>query len=313
MAKFTGIKGKVIGTHTAIGQQVEGPPPETGEFTGIEGEIENVTTLTAQVLRSDGQLAEFMKGPGTSSHSAGATSPAITSSEDPSSPSPGNISDVVVALRDLHNGDSHEMLRIVRTGKTLSLLEMVQIQIEYGVFQDIPWSILGFRLKKGEDAKGCAEVRVEGVVKSRDVDIKGIWPPRKPNDLNVFETKHSSGGQFRIGLDSTAKALTSLALTTASEHTSITGQTLVTDFRKQQFEVTLGVKNGSPRGTCVADLVEFFVLVQLSKERNPMTLEVKANVVYRDLVRKKQVQKREVYVYSGEEKYDIRLISVQRA
>jgi len=151
-------------------------------------------------------------------------------------------------------------------------------------------------------------VKVEGTVKSQGVDIKGIWPPRKANDLSLFETKHTSGRQFQIGLDSTAKALASLTLTTASEHSFQTGQTLVPDFRKQQFEVTLGVKKGSPRGTCVADLVEFFVLVQLSKERIPMTLEVKAKVVYKNLVRRKEVQRRGECVYSGEEKCDIRRV-----
>src|ERR1700730_16502494 len=178
------------------------------------------------------------------------------------------------------------------------------------MFQDIPWSILGFRLKKSKDAKDCVEVKVDGTVKSRGADIKvnshipssvaevihhgsqGIWPPRKANDLSVFETKHSSGLNFQIGLDSTAKALTSLTLTTASEHCSKTGQTLVPDFEKQRFEVKLGIKKGSPSGMCVADLVEFFVLVQLSKERIPMTLEVTANVAYKDSLWKKEVQGR---------------------
>jgi hypothetical protein len=182
--------------------------------------------------------------------------------------------------------------------------------LRYGLFQDIPWSILGFRVKKGKDAKGCVKVTVEGMVKSRGVDIKvnshipsavteaiqqgsqGMWPSGKANDLSVIETKHTSGRQFQIGVDSTAKVLTSLTLTTALEHSFRTGQTLVTDFQKEQFEVTLGVKKGSPTGTCVADLVEFFVLVQLSKERIPMALEVKANVVYRDLVRKREVRGR---------------------
>jgi len=156
-------------------------------------------------------------------------------------------------------------------------------------------------------------VRVDGTVKSRGADIKGIWPSRKANDLSVFETKHSSGLNFQIGLDSTAKALTSFTLTTASEHCSKTGQTLVPDFEKQRFEVTLGIKKGSPSGMCVADLVEFFVLVQLSKERIPMTLEVTANVVYKDSLWKKEVQGREVCVYSGEEKDDIRRGNVQMA
>jgi len=156
-------------------------------------------------------------------------------------------------------------------------------------------------------------VRVDGTVKSRGADIKGIWPPRKANDLSVFETKHTSGLSFQIGLDSTAKALTSLTLTTASEHCCKTGQTLVPDFEKQRFEVKLGIKKGSPSGMCVADLVEFFVLVQLSKERIPMTLEVTANVAYKDSLWKKEVRGREVCVYSGEEKDDIRRGNVQMA
>lgn len=174
------------------------------------------------------------------------------------------------------------------------------------MFQDIPWSILGFRLKKGKDAKDCVEVMVEGTVESNGADIKGIWPPRKPNDLIEFDMKHTSGGQFQIGLDSTGKALASLTRTTATEHSSKAGQTLIPSFQKHQFEVTLGVKEGSPGGTCVADYVEFFVLVQLRKERIPMMLEVKANVVYRDLVWNKKVPGGKPCFYSGEEEHDIR-------
>ena len=40
------------------------------------------------------------------------------------------------------------------------------------MFQDIPWSILGFRLKKGKDTKDCVEVIVEGTVESNGADIK---------------------------------------------------------------------------------------------------------------------------------------------
>ena len=41
------------------------------------------------------------------------------------------------------------------------------------MFQDIPWSILGFRLKKGKDAKDCIEVMVEGTFEeSNGADIK---------------------------------------------------------------------------------------------------------------------------------------------
>jgi len=213
----------------------------------------------------------------------------------------------------------------------LPLWEVEQIHVQYDVFQNIPWSILGFCLKKGEDAKHCVEVTVEGTVKSQGVeytiDIKvnsqilsfvteaihqgnqGIWPCRKTNDLSIFETKLTLGQQFQIGLDLAEKTLKSLTLTTASEHSSGTEQTLVTDFQKQQFKVTLGVKNGSPRGTCVADLVEFFVLVQLSKECIPMMLEVKVDVMYKSTGfsnKQKNVQQREVYIYSGEEKDNIR-------
>jgi len=220
---------------------------------------------------------------------------------------------VVIPLENFCNRDSHKLLCIVRRGKQLPLWEVEQIHVQYDVFQNIPWSILGFCLKKGEDAKHCVEVTLEGTVKSQGVestiDIKGIWPCRKTNDLSIFETKLTSGQQFQIGLDLAEKTLKSLTLTTASEHSSGTEQTLVTDFQKQQFKVTLGVKNGSPRGTCVADLVEFFVLVQLSKECIPMMLEVKVDVMYKSTGfsnKQKNVQQREVYIYSGEEKDNIR-------
>jgi len=76
------------------------------------------------------------------------------------------------------------------------------------------------------------------------------------------------------------------------EHTFVTGQTLVPEFEQQRFEIMLGVKKGSPHGTCVADLVEFYILVQLSKERAAMALEVTANVVYKAWSRRMLVQGR---------------------
>ena len=59
------------------------------------------------------------------------------------------------------------------------------------------------------------------------------------------------------------------------------GQTLFPDFKPDSFEVTLGVQEGSPSGTHVTDLVEFFVLVQLSEERLPMNLEVAAKATFK--------------------------------
>ena len=73
----------------------------------------------------------------------------------------------------------------------------------------------------------------------------------------------------------------SLTLTNGSEYTSEGGQTLLPDFKSDSFEVTLGVDGGSPRGTQVADLVEFFVLVQLSEERLPMNFDVAAKATYK--------------------------------
>ena len=80
--------------------------------------------------------------------------------------------------------------------------------------------------------------------------------------------------QFKLGLDTTAKILTSLDLTTTSEYTGEVGQTLLSDFEAGCFEVKLDVQKGSPRGTRVTNLVEFFVLVQLSEVRLPMKLEL---------------------------------------
>ena len=73
----------------------------------------------------------------------------------------------------------------------------------------------------------------------------------------------------------------SLTLTNGSEYTSEVGQTLLPDFKPNSFEVTLGVEKGSPRGTHVTDLVEFFVLVQLSEERLAMKLEVEAKATFK--------------------------------
>ncbi|KAI6045289.1 hypothetical protein EDC04DRAFT_2598869 [Pisolithus marmoratus] len=294
------------------------------DYTGIEGDIKNATTLTAQIVQSKGQpqfTLPVRTAPGTSSNSASAAP--LGASSDSSSPSPeniqnsqvashavvGSIPDVGVQLDNLHNDDARKLLCIVRKGETLPLWEIEQIQIQYGVFQDIPWGILGFRLVKGKDAKDCVKVQVVGTIQSKGAEIKcqGIWPPRKANDLAVFQTKFTTGRHFQLQLDSLAKALTSFTpTTTTTEHTAETGQTLVPEFRQHQFEVTLGIKKGSPSGTCVADLAEFYILVQLSKEHIPVVLEVTANVVYRVFLLKNVVQGREVCVYSGEEKEDIR-------
>ncbi|KAI5984571.1 hypothetical protein EDC04DRAFT_2615697 [Pisolithus marmoratus] len=165
------------------------------DFTGIEGDIKNATTLTGQIIQSKGQpqfTLPVRTAPGTSSNSASAA-PLVSSFSD-----------------------ARKLLCIVRKGKTLPLWEIEQIQIQYGVFQDIPWGILGFRLVKGKDAKDCVKVQVAGTIQSKGAEIK------------------------------------------------------------------------------------------LNKEHIPVVLEVTANVVYRVFLLKQVVQGREVCVYSGEEKEDIR-------
>jgi hypothetical protein len=109
-----------------------------------------------------------------------------------------------------------------------------------------------------------------------------------------YPTKHTSGrqAQFQIGFDATARTLASLSLTDALEYDFETGQRLDTIFEEKRFEVSLSIDKHSPRGTCIADLVEFFILVQLNEERMPMTLEVTAHVAYRDWGRKKVISGR---------------------
>jgi hypothetical protein len=112
--------------------------------------------------------------------------------------------------------------------------------------------------------------------------------------LSRYQTKYTLGRQtqFQIGVDTNAQALASFSLSDALEHNFETGQRLDTTFEGKRFEVSLGVEKRSPRGTCIADLVEFFVLVQLNEERMPETLEITANVTYRDWGRKKVVSGR---------------------
>jgi len=69
------------------------------EYTGIVGDIMKATITTAQILQSEGQpqfthLADFLTVPRTTSHPAlaGTASLPISPSDDPSSPSSGNIS-----------------------------------------------------------------------------------------------------------------------------------------------------------------------------------------------------------------------------
>ena len=73
----------------------------------------------------------------------------------------------------------------------------------------------------------------------------------------------------------------SLKLTDTSEYTSEVGQTMLPTFKSDSFEVKLGVQKGSPRGTRVTKLVEFFVLVQLSDARLPMKLQVAAKATFK--------------------------------
>ena len=120
---------------------------------------------------------------------------------------------------------------------------------------------------------------------------QGIWPHKQPNMLIRYQTKHTSGrqAQFQIGVDPKAQALVSFSLSDALEHSIETGQRLDTTFEGKRFEVSLSVEKHSPHGTSIADLVEFFVLVQLNEERMPVTLEITANVTYRDWRRKKVI------------------------
>jgi hypothetical protein len=86
--------------------------------------------------------------------------------------------------------------------------------------------------------------------------------------------------QFRIGFDKTTDAIVSFGLMNGLEYSFLTGQSLDTKFEGKRFEVSLGVEKNSPRGTYVADFVEFFILVQVDREQMPMKLEVTTSVTY---------------------------------
>ena len=82
----------------------------------------------------------------------------------------------------------------------------------------------------------------------------------------------------------------SLNLTNTSTYNSEVGQTLLPHFDSDSFEVKLGVQKGSPRGTHVTDLVEFFVLVQLDDERLRMNLKVETKGTFKACLRNNVVE-----------------------
>ncbi|KAG6915468.1 hypothetical protein DXG01_011335 [Tephrocybe rancida] len=214
-------------------------------------------------------------------------------------------------FRALMNDDARELLSITRDGHALPLWRLDQIQIQYGVCRAVPWSILGFQLEKGKDTKDCIKVELKATIESQGATVKGIWPHRTANALTRFPTKHTSQTQFQIGIDSTGQVATSLGLTDALEHASETGQTLLPAFTTDGFEAVLGVDKRSPRGTYVAELIEVFVLLQLSEERQPITLQVTSNVTYKSRFQMKTVSGSKVLVCSGKEKDDIKRGDVQ--
>ncbi|KAG6917172.1 hypothetical protein DXG01_003608 [Tephrocybe rancida] len=287
---MVGIRGNVIASRSAVGQLVRGPPPsDLNSYDGIVGDVTSSDTQ-GQIFESMRQQAKAASQPlveRSNARSSAATPPPPQPPASTLSPPPvrPTILDATPQLTDLLNDDPRDLLHITCKDMTSPLWKIERIQTQYGVFQShystVPWCILGFRLKKGEDKNRSVRVEVKGTLESHGATIKGIWPRQAANSLSRFPTTHTLQTQFKIGVDMSGKALTSFGLTDTVEHSSETGQTLLPSFTKGAFEVVLGVDKGSPRGTYVAELVEFFVLLQLEEEREPVTMHIASGVSYK--------------------------------
>ena len=54
---------------------------------------------------------------------------------------------------------------------------MITHFLRYGKFQEIPWSILGFRLRKEEGTKDCVKLRIRGALEGQGAKIKVKFSP----------------------------------------------------------------------------------------------------------------------------------------
>ncbi|KAG6905718.1 hypothetical protein DXG01_001142 [Tephrocybe rancida] len=311
---MVGIRGNVNATRSAVGQLIRGPPPsDLNSYDGIVGDVTSPETQGQifESMRQQGKAASQPLVERSNARSSAATPPRPPASTPGPPPARPTILDATPQLTDLLNDNPRDLLHITCKGMTLPLWKIERIQTQYGVFQPphpiVPWCILGFRLKKGEDKNRSVRVEVKGTLESHGATIKGIWPRQTANSLSRFPTTQTRQTQFKIGVDMSGKALTSFGLTEAVEHLSETGQTLLPSFTKEAFEVVLGVDKGSPRGTYVAELVEFFVLLQLEEERQPVTMQITSAVLYKSYCFwTQEVSASKVLVSSGKEEEDIR-------
>lgn len=70
-------------------------------------------------------------------------------------------------------------------------------------------------------------------------------------------------------------------LTDDKEYHVEAGQTLGSHHDQDGFRLSLGVDKHSPSGTCVTDLVEFFILLKLDKDRQKASMELNVEVEYK--------------------------------
>lgn len=157
----------------------------------------------------------------------------------------------------------------------------------------VPYSILGFRLERGEDSKRCLEVRLTGTFTTRNgyknVIVKQLHHvPSKENTLAQLQIEKMSSGtnQIQVGFNGKPVALVTISGLNSTQYTVIKGQKIVPRFNDSQtegkFSLTLGLDDGVEKESDlpVAESVFFFVVLRLEEDRQPMELTFSADVKY---------------------------------
>jgi len=209
---------------------------------------------------------------------------------------------------EILQNDADKDLMNITVGKE-SLYKIIQTEVRHEDHGEVPYCVLGFRLKTGNSEKEIIEVSVTGEFQD-DTSVKGIWPLRSdPNRITkvpvVYNpTRHN---QVELGINGNAPNFNvTIGNSESQSYTLTAGQTFETDMGKNEFTVSLGVSKTGPKFT-VVDRVEFWVVVRPNGRRQSMSLQLLAHLKYRrSMLPSKGLQRTEKVEYSGRESDDIR-------
>ncbi|KAH9484699.1 hypothetical protein JR316_0001598 [Psilocybe cubensis] len=227
--------------------------------------------------------------------------------------------------QSLSNKPDRVLFSLHRNDKTADLYKIVQVEIRYDKDNNnIPYSILSFRLQRGDDSeKQCTAVRLRGKFVHDTwhypkLQIKNICcsPEDGPASLAEMEVQKTSQttAEATLGLSGLTPSVKGRLNRMSSQQTTVlAGQHARGEVANEEseFVVNLSVDAAAAAetkgaGMSVVDPLMFALLLRLGEHRQPMKLELELEVTYRSRRGAwKTLNKTHTEVYMGHERFDI--------